>query len=370
VSGTPGCGRRGALRALDGEAVSPVPVALFTWGFDYMWQVAEMAPWELACGSREDWHRAHVRLLEYHQPDLLFYQGSGGESSPRLVAEERDHWLIEADGHPWQMDRTSLALVDVESGARVCDPVGEMRTRADVDRLIEAPAGWGEAHLEGLRRLTDETGDRALILPHTSPAYIRACYSFGFDRAMTLMLEDPGLFLYACDRIAAGDRQALQELREAGAEAVFVADGWASCDILSPAMVERFALPYQRSLTEAAQAVGLRLILWNEGDVLPILAQEAAIPMEAFAFEQPRKGAALTVEAVRAVFGPRRCLFGNLDSEALLGRNLAGEIAQAVAAQLAQSGAGAPFVLNTGSPIPSRTPPEAVAAMIAAARAE
>jgi len=34
------CGRLNALRALAGEVVSPVPVALFTWEFDYLWKVA------------------------------------------------------------------------------------------------------------------------------------------------------------------------------------------------------------------------------------------------------------------------------------------------------------------------------------------
>jgi len=361
-------GRYGALRALDGHSVSPTPVALFTWGFDYIWQVADMPPWQLACGARDNWHRAHLALLERHRPDLLFYSGSGGSMPPCLVADERESWLIEANGQRYRMDKTSLALANAQTGTKGCDSVGSMKTRADIDRLIPSFSGWGESYLAGLQRLITEVGDRALVLPHHSPAYICACYAFGFERAMELMIEDPDLFLYACDRYQAGDRLRMQEWKAAGAEAVFIADGWASCDIISPAMIERFALPYQRSITEAAHAFGLRIILWNEGDILPILPKEVAIPVDAFAFEQPRKGAPLTVEAVRAMFGLRRCLFGNLDSEALLGRNDATEIARAVAVQITASGPGAPFILSTGSPIPSFTAPEAVDAMIAAAR--
>lgn len=361
-------GRSGALRALNGQSVSPTPVALFTWGFDYIWQVADMPPWQLACGTREDWHRAHLALLERHRPDLLFYSGSGGTTSPRLIADERESWLIEADGQRYRMDKTSLAFANAETGAKGCDSVGLMKTRADIDCMIPAFTGWGESYLDGLQRLIAESGDRALVLPHHSPAYICACYAFGFKRAMELMLEEPDLFLYACDRFQAGDRLRMQEWKSAGAEAVFIADGWASCDIISPAMIERFALPYQRSITEAAHEFGLRIILWNEGDMLPILPKEVAIPVDAFAFEQSRKGAFLTVEAVRAVFGPRSCLFGNLDSEALLGRNDAAEITRAVAAQITASGPDAPFILSTGSPIPSFTAPKAVDTMIAAAR--
>ena len=161
----------------------------------------------------------------------------------------------------------------------------------------------------------------------------------------------------------------MREWREAGAEACFIADGWASCDILSPAMVEEFALPYQRSITEAAHAEGLKIILWNEGDILPILRQEAAIPFDAFAFEQPRKGIQITVDKIRAVFGPKRCLFGNVDSELLLMRNNPGEITDAVRKQMLESGTGAPFIMSTGSPLPSNIEPSAVDTLVSAARA-
>ena len=160
----------------------------------------------------------------------------------------------------------------------------------------------------------------------------------------------------------------MREWAEAGAEVVFIADGWASCDMLSPEMVERMALPYQRSITDAAHEAGLKIVMWNEGNILPILELEAEIPFNAFAFEQPRKGADITVGKVRQVFGNERCLFGNLDSETLLTREESKEIERAVQSQIRQSGRGSPFVLSTGSPLPSNVSPEAVDMMIAAAR--
>lgn len=365
-----GCGRSGALRALAGEAVSPVPVALFTWGFDYIWKVAGLAPWQLACGDHETWRRAHIALSDRHTPDLLWYSGAGfGATPPSLVSEDLEKWVVECpDGRRRALRKDSLALYDLDTGAKECDAVGAIASTADADSLIPEFGGWGEPYLTGLSRLIREVGDRALVLPHHSPAYICACYAFGFERAMECMLTEPDLFRYVCNRYAAGDRLRMREWKAAGAEAIFIADAWASCDIVSPAMIERFALPYQRSVTEAAHAAGLQIVLWNEGDILPILPLEAAIPVDGFAFEQPRKGVPLSVEAARATFGPKRCIFGNLDSEALLARNDAVEIERAVAAQIAASGPEAPFIVSTGSPLPSSTPPEAVDAMIAAAR--
>jgi hypothetical protein len=370
MNNTIGCGRHGALRALAGEAISPPPVALFTWEFDYLWKVAGIAPWQLACGDHETWHRAHIALLERHQPDLLWYSGSGASATPpRLIEEDREKWVVEdGNGRRYGLRKDSLALYDMASGGKGCDPVGAIIGEADADRLIPEFAGWGNAYLSGLTRLIREVGDRALVLPHHSPAYICACYAFGFEKAMETMMDHPSLFRYVCDRFSAGDRRRMQEWKSAGAEACFLADGWASCDILSPAMVEAFALPYQRSITEAAHEAGLKIILWNEGDILPILRQEAKIPFDAFAFEQPRKGIQITVDKIRAVFGPKRCLFGNVDSELLLLRNNPREITAAVQEQLRQSGPGAPFIVSTGSPLPSDIEPEAVDAMVGAVR--
>jgi uroporphyrinogen-III decarboxylase len=366
------CGRPGALRALAGERVSPIPVALFTWEFDYVWKAAGIEPWQLACGDHETWHRAHLALLDRHRPDLIWYSGAGNcATPPHLLDEDGETWVVEdGSGRCRGLRKDSLALYDLNTGAKSCDSAGEIRTVADADRLVSEFKGWDEAYLNGLRRLIQEAGDRALVLPHHSPAYICACYAFGFERAMEAMVTEPALFRYVCDRHAAGDALRMRQWREAGAEACFIADGWASCDIISPAMVEEFALPYQRSITRAAHAAGLKIIFWNEGDILPILSQEAAVPFDAFAFEQPRKGVQTTLDKVRAAFGPQRCLFGNLDSELLLMRNDPAEIATAVRQQIQQSGHGAPFILSTGSPLPSNIELVAVDAMVAAARTD
>ena len=160
----------------------------------------------------------------------------------------------------------------------------------------------------------------------------------------------------------------MKQMADAGAEAVFIADGWASCDIISPSMYEKFALPYQISITNAAHEAGLHIILWNEGNILPILEQQASVEVDAFSFEQPRKGIDITVEMVRKAFGKNRCLLGNLDSELLLKRNDPYEIRQKVEEQINQSGKDAPFILSTGSPIPPDVAPEAVDTFIRYAR--
>ena len=363
-------GRKLALEALSGKPTQRIPVGVFTWGFDYGWKVAGLKPWQLACGGHHSWHSAHMAILARHQPDLIWYSGAGnGLQEATLVEENDESWIVldNNDGIEYELFKDSLCLRQRKSKHKGCDPVGQIRCPQDADRLIPEFTGWGSSYLDGLRKLILEVGDRALVLPHHSPAYICACYALGFERAMEAMLTEPELFTYVCQLIEAGDKLRMQELAEAGAEAVFIGDGWASCDIISPKMCEQFALPYQDSIIQAAHQAGLLVILYNEGDVLPILKQEAALEMDAFAFEQPRKGFEITLDKVRQVFGPTRCLFGNLDSELLFMKNDPEEIARSVAQQINQSGQGHPFILSTGSPIPSNIEPEAVDSMIQAA---
>lgn len=364
-------GKRIALENLDGRPTTQVPVALFTWEFDYLWKVAGLEPWRLACGGCDTWHKAHIALLERHAPDVMMYSGAGsGPEEPTLLEEDNERWVIRDNntGSVFGMKKGSCTLYELESGAINCDPVGKIESAADCDRLIPEFTGYGKPYLEGLNRLISYAGEKALVLPHHSPSYICACYAFGFEKAMTAMVEDPELFRYACTRFEAGVPLRMEQLAAAGTEAVFIADGWASCDVISPRMYEEFALPYQVSITEAAHKAGLRIILWNEGNILPILQRQSCVKVDAFAFEQPRKGVDLTIEAVRKAFGQKRCLFGNLDSELLLIRNDTNEIRQSVERQLSQSGKNAPFILSTGSPIPSNVEPEAVDTVIKSVR--
>ncbi len=360
-----------ALEALAGRPTPSVPVGLFTWGFDYTWKVAGLEPWELAFGGSEAWHRAHMALYERHQPDLIWYDGAGsGSEEPTLLAETDDAWLVRDNNTAAERELHKTSLASTRPGGEPDDYYDPqtITSEADADRLIPDYSAPSEDYLSGLARLIAELGNCALVLPHSSPAYIRACYALGFKAAMEAMLDEPDFFLHVCQRYSGWDRPLMQALAAAGAEAVFIADGWASCDIISPAMFERFALPYQASITQTAHEAGLRIILWNEGDVGPILTQEASLDLDAFAWEQPRKGVDISVAQVREVFGPDRCLFGNLDSEEMLLRNIGDEIKAVVFDQIRQCGSGAPFVLSTGSPIPSNVEPAAVDAMIRAAR--
>ena len=367
-----GTGKEGVLRALEGRSPPRTPVLLYTWGFDYIWRVARIEPWRLACGDTRTWHDAYIALVDRHEPDAIIFCGPGsGPRPPTLVGEDDQNWIVRDDnlGGEYVLRKDGLSLTRRAHGSAQDDAGGPIETTDDAGRRIPEFTGYPPDHLGELARLIEDCGDRALVLPIHCPAYISACYAMGFERAMTSMLTEPALFDAVRRRFQHGERLRMRQLRSAGAEAVFISDSWASCDIISPRMFEEFALPCQRSVAEAARDEGLRVLLWTSGDIRPVLGLEAALPIDAFGFEQPRKSANLELREVRESFGPGRCLLGNLDSEHLLLRGDADEIGAAVRDQIESAGPGLPFVFSTGSPLPSDVSPDAVDLMIRAMRA-
>jgi hypothetical protein len=359
-------GRIAALDALSGKPAERPPWLLLTWGFDYMWKCAGVPPWQLALGGFDTWVNAYRATYERHKPDAMIFDGFGAGSEDGVVVNEaHDGWIVLFEGEQFEFIKRSYTLRHLPRGP--VEPPPPLETIADIDRRFQ-PGGHDPGRLRGLKSVIDDIGGRTLVLPTSIPGYIAACYTLGFERAMTAMVDDERFFLHLADRLEECDDLRMRQFAEAGAEAVFIADAWASVDVLSPDMIRKFALPYQARSVDAAKAAGLKAILWNEGDVAPILADQAALNIDAFAFEQPRKGFGVSVAQVREAFGPNRCILGNLDSELMLLRNDPDEIREAVHRQIRESGQGAPFILSFGSPIPSNTHESAVDAVANALR--
>lgn len=362
-------GKNAAMDAISGRTAARVPFLLLTWGFDYLWKCAGIPAWQLARGSFQTWLDAYIATYERHKPDVIIWDSFGtGAEDPVLLDETSRAWIIcDCDGEEWEFIKSSFTLVHRPKQGGKPPPEVRWDTRADIDRNIPL-SEFHDNRLGGLSAVIGAIGEKALVMPTCIPGYIAACYAMGFDKAMRMMLDEPELFLYLADRISMHDEARMRAFAEAGAEVVFIADSWASCDIISPDMFRKFALPYQRKTVDAAKAAGLKAILWNLGHVGPILADEAALDIDAFAFEQPRKGFDTSVADVREIFGQSRCILGNLDSEDLLRRNDLDEIRAAVQSQILGSGVAAPFILSFGSPIPSDTPESAVDAVAKAVR--
>jgi uroporphyrinogen-III decarboxylase len=225
--------------------------------------------------------------------------------------------------------------------------IEEAREFARLDAL-------SDNYLKSLSQMIEYAGADTLVIPSCyNPAYWCAASALGFERAMESMLTEPELFIGICELYQSYERKRYDQLRDAGAEAIFISDAWNSSELISPEMFRKFALPCHQFTVDAIHAAGMKVILWNEGDVRPLLDDEAGVPMDAFGVEQSRKGVDISLKDLRRAFGSSRCILGNLDSEMLFIYGSKEEIEGEIRRIIKDVGKGTPLIMFTGSPIPS-----------------
>jgi MtaA/CmuA family methyltransferase len=148
-----------------------------------------------------------------------------------------------------------------------------------------------------------------------------------------------------------------------GADMVSNGDSPAGPDLVSPAMYEEFAQPYEKRLADEAHIHGRPYVLHICGNTTRIL--EAMLATGADALELDYK---TDVRAARDVLRGRAVFIGNIDPSGVLALGTPA-LVEARTRELLEVFAGVPgFILNAGCAIPAETPPENLKAMLAAAR--
>lgn len=248
-----------------------------------------------------------------------------------------------------------------EGGPRLPRPV---RTREDVDALTgfdpTSATGFVPAILRELKR---EVAGTAAVIGFCGAPWTLATYavegggSKSFANVKTLMHREPALLEALLGKLADACGDYLAAQLEAGADVVQVFDTWAG--ELSRADYDRFARPaVERLLSRLPRRSEVPVILFASGSshLVDSLALTSADVLS-IDWKLPLD------EARRRAGG--KALQGNVDPGVLLGTPEG--VRQAVLAARRAAGPGAHLV-NLGHGILPPTPPENVAAFVAAAR--
>ena len=233
--------------------------------------------------------------------------------------------------------------------------------RLNVGRVAEAVAPvW-----ETVRRVRAELGDATLI-GFTGGAFTVACYmveghgSREFAAARGMAYADPALFSRLIDTIVEGNLVYLRGQADAGAEVLMLFDSWAG--MLPPDEFRRWVIaPTARiaaALRESHPHIPLIGFPRLAGMLLGEYAEQTGVQAVAMDTSMDPAAAARLVPAHIA-------LQGNLDPLALL----AGGAPMIEGAQrITRALRGRPHIFNLGHGIVKETPPEHVAALVAAIR--
>ena len=161
-----------------------------------------------------------------------------------------------------------------------------------------------------LKFMADKYPDRHFSFQVSSP-YVRAINACGgYMEGLVTMAGDPGLFRKIMERYT-GMMEALPAPGEkAGGRSIWFTSYYCGGDTISPRDYAEMVFPYEKMICEKAKALGLSVLYWFLGDLMPILDKVMELPIDALVLEQGRKGYNIDPVEIRKRVGDRFCLFG------------------------------------------------------------
>lgn len=357
--------RERMIAALEGREVDRIPIAPYFWGAEYVWKLMGKPIWEVMLGPPDNTLDLLAALEERHGCDWLvpLHRGSGWLEGKRFQGEDasRVFFLDEATGEEWVFHKEGHWL----------GRPGEKRALSHAGRGVEPPRtpaeaeAWLAVHrpppdvfpLVPHPILRERFPHRFLCGPMPAP-FAGLGYALGFEATLLLLSEDPSLCASLAEALMGDVERQAAQLAADGFDAGLMCDSWASADILSPQLYRDWIAPLHRRISDALHAVGLKSVIYNTGNVLPMLDTLARLGYDALSLEERIKGVEMDIVQVRRAVGPDLCLFGNFDSYLLLAGDRQ-KIREEVERQIRGAGPRA-FIMGTGSPICDGTEPATV----------
>jgi hypothetical protein len=362
--------RERMIAAMEGRPVDMIPMAPYFWGAEYAWKIMGLKPWELILGPRDVGLKMQEALMERHDCDwvLPLHNGSGWLEDKEVVREDSDkilfrdpkgkEWVFHMEGH-WLVEagKEHEARLDNE-GADVKPPAN--RTEADdwIKRRFPGrggPKGEITPDLTVRERFPDKFFCRCLSTPFADLAY-----ALGFEPTLIMLNEDPSLCAYMIEKLMVDLAHSCAKAKADGADGGLMVDSYASADIMSPKTYTDWVAPFHKMSSDVMHKAGLKSIMYNTGNMLPLLETVRAMGYDAVTIEERIKGVEMDIGEVRKAVGPDVCLFANFDAYLLLDGDrdkIKAEVARQVGAGVSSTGR---FIMGVGSPICDGTSPEAI----------
>lgn len=212
--------------------------------------------------------------------------------------------------------------------------------------------------LEAVRRLREELDDSIPVLGSLKGPFSLASFLAGIEDLLGAVITDPDRALRFLDLALDNQVRFAAAICRAGG-IPFVGDPVASGSLIGPDIFRRFAAPYLRRLVDSVHALGFPCGLHVCGRTMDLLPDLVATGADILSIEEP------DLAAARARVGPGAVLMGSVPTELVRSGN---PDAVRVAAAGCLAAAGPRFILSTACDVSADSPPENVAAVVAAAR--
>lgn len=165
-------------------------------------------------------------------------------------------------------------------------------------------------------------------------------YMVGYEDFLFMTLVEPDTVDVMAGEMVAYGLELAQHYARVGVDGFFIGDDLAHDGgmLLGPDHWRWLFLPHLVRLVEGVRRLGLPVIFHSDGNIQPILADLAATGIDGLHGLQPSAG--MDLAAVKAAWGDRLCLWGNLDLGYPLVLGSPAELADAVGRTIAAGRGG------------------------------
>jgi uroporphyrinogen decarboxylase len=292
-----------------------------------------------------------LRPFESEEQEELVWRGRtihGGEG--KLVVDEWGIiWGMSEFGIPYPVD-------------------GPIKSRDDLKRY-EPPNPNDEHRLKSLREAVKRfKGKKAIVfLTHDGfefPHYLRG----GMENLLSDYIEDPYMAHSVAEIVIEYKVRLMQRAIDEGADAVVSGDDYATRKglIMSPKHFREFILPYLKRSIDAAHEKGAYFIKHTDGNIWAILDDLVEAGIDAIDPLEPIAG--MDIGEVKAKYGDRIAVIGNVDCSYLLCYGTVDEVVEAVKETIAKASPGGGHILASSNSIHPAVKPELYKAMVETAK--
>jgi uroporphyrinogen decarboxylase len=246
--------------------------------------------------------------------------------------------------------------------------MGPVSTREDLE-AYEPPDPEALWRLGRVPELVEGyKGEKAVILHHRA-AFMWSAYVTGLDHLLYCFAAEADFAHELMDKVLEANIVMVRRAIRAGVDIVMLGDDYAhnTAPMMSPTHFEAFIFPRLKRMIDVIHEEGALCIKHSDGHLWPILDMIVEAGPDAINPLEPVAG--MDMREVKAKYGERACLVGNIDCGELLSHGSTEEVAAAVRQCIAAGAPGGGFMLSSSNSIHSSVKPENFLAMVRAGKA-
>jgi uroporphyrinogen decarboxylase len=234
--------------------------------------------------------------------------------------------------------------------------------KAEVRDVRKSPAF--KVIIETISKLVKRVGKEVIICCRCPGTFNLVRYLIGTDLMFRSLATDHALIERAADIACDMLIEAGKAYGEAGADVVWYPDACSSTAFISPEQYEELAMSRHARFFAAMKKAGLITIYHPDGNEYGILCQVKSIPgIDVYHMSQE-----VDIGIVRAIYGRKALLYGNLSGHGALLLKTPEEIEEETRLIIEKAGRHGKFVMSPAINMPGNTPPENLKAMVDAAK--